>query len=104
MRSGEREATSFIFHVSVGSVYSSEPVVSKESTASAFGLEITSVKPRKTVTINDSSAVGDSLLFVDRGFNSTLFQSRNRTNDTRRKSFDSPDIISQPTATTNSRF
>jgi len=37
----------------MGSVFSSEPVVSKENTASAFGLEITSVKPKKTVTIND---------------------------------------------------
>jgi hypothetical protein len=37
----------------MGSVFSSEPVVSKENTASAFGLEITGVKPKKTVTIND---------------------------------------------------
>lgn len=42
---------------SIGSVFSSEPVVSKENTASAFGLEITGVKPKKTVTINDPAVV-----------------------------------------------
>jgi hypothetical protein len=41
----------------IGSVFSSEPVVSKENTASAFGLEITAVKPKKTVTINDPGTV-----------------------------------------------
>lgn len=41
----------------IGSAFSSGPVVSKESTASAFGLEITSVKPKKTVTINDPATV-----------------------------------------------
>lgn len=41
----------------LGSVFSSEPVVSKENTASAFGLEITPVKPKKTVTINDPNGV-----------------------------------------------
>jgi len=40
----------------MGSVYSYEPVVSKENTGSAFGLEIMPVKPKKTVTINDSAA------------------------------------------------
>jgi hypothetical protein len=41
----------------IGSVFSSEPVASKENTASAFGLEITGVKPKKTVTIYDPAVV-----------------------------------------------
>lgn len=45
---------------SLGSVFSSEPVASKENTASAFGLEITGVKPKKTVTINDQAIVSIS--------------------------------------------
>jgi hypothetical protein len=53
----------------IGSVFSYEPVVSNESTASAFGLEITGVKPKKSVTIND------------------------RTNDFRRTNSDSPELI-----------
>jgi hypothetical protein len=36
---------------------SMEHGIAKELTASAFGLEITSVKPKKTVTISDPAAV-----------------------------------------------
>lgn len=37
----------------MGSVYSSDPVMSNESTVSTFGLDIAGGKPKKTVTIND---------------------------------------------------
>jgi len=59
----------------MGSVFSSEPVVSKENTASAFGLEITPVKPKKTVTINDPNG------------------SRFRPNDLRRTNSESPEMM-----------
>lgn len=59
----------------LGSVFSSEPVVSKENTASAFGLEITPVKPKKTVTINDPAG------------------SRYRSNDLRRTNSESPEMM-----------
>jgi len=49
----------------IGSVFSSEPVVSKENTASAFGLEITGVKPKKTVTINDPQVVCNIKFLID---------------------------------------
>jgi hypothetical protein len=44
-------------------VFPYEPIASKENTASAFGLEITGVKPKKTVTINDSPMVYTNFIF-----------------------------------------
>ena len=41
----------------IGSGYAYEPIVSKENTANAFGLEVAGVKPKKTVTINDPATV-----------------------------------------------
>ena len=49
---------SYVFF-NLGSAYSYEPIVSKENTGSAFGLEIMPVKPKKTVKINDSAATKD---------------------------------------------
>ncbi|CAF2836546.1 unnamed protein product [Rotaria sp. Silwood2] len=60
----------------MGPVFSNDPIVSKENTASAFGLEITSVKPKKTVTINDPA------------------MSRSRGNDFHRTNSFSPEPIS----------
>jgi hypothetical protein len=65
----------------IGSVFSSEPIVSKENTASAFGLEITGVKPKKTVTINDPPT------------------SRNRVVDFLRTNSDSPELMKHQTTT-----
>ncbi len=50
-------------------MYSSEPIVLNDNTANTFGLEISGVKPKKTVTIND------------------------RTNDFRRTNSDSPELL-----------
>ena len=50
-------------------MYSSDPVMSNESTASTFGLEVAGMKPKKTVTIND------------------------RANDFRRTNSDSPELL-----------
>ncbi len=59
-----------------GSVFLHEPpAISKENTASVFGLEITGVKPKKTVTIND------------------------RPHDLRRTNSDSPELIKYQEAT-----
>ncbi|CAF3504051.1 unnamed protein product [Rotaria sp. Silwood1] len=69
----------------MGSVFSSEPIVSKENTANAFGLEITGVKPKKTVTINDPAG------------------SRYREDDFRRTNSDSPELMKNQT-TTNEPF
>ena len=44
-----------------GSGYAYEPIVSKENTANAFGLEVAGMKPKKTVTINDPATVQCSL-------------------------------------------
>ena len=66
----------------LGSAFTSDPIASKENTASAFGLEITGVKPKKTVTINDPAT------------------SRNRGNELRRTNSDSPDL----TAATNGKI
>ncbi|CAF5112555.1 unnamed protein product, partial [Rotaria sp. Silwood1] len=63
------------------SVFSSEPIVSKENTANAFGLEITGVKPKKTVTINDPAG------------------SRYREDDFRRTNSDSPELMKNQTTT-----
>jgi hypothetical protein len=64
----------------MGSGFSYEPILTNESTASAFGLEITGVKPKKTVTIND------------------------RVNDFRRTNSDSPELLKDPFySTTNNR-
>ncbi|CAF0893479.1 unnamed protein product [Adineta ricciae] len=59
----------------MGTTASRDQIVSKENAASIYGLEITPVKPKKTVTINDSAA------------------SRNRINDLRRTNSDSPELI-----------
>lgn len=69
----------------MGSAFSSEPVASKENTASAFGLEITSVKPKKTVTINDPAT------------------SKNRNDTLRRTNSDSPELINHE-STLNETF
>ncbi|CAF0893195.1 unnamed protein product [Adineta ricciae] len=71
----------------MGTTASRDPIVSKENAASIYGLEITPVKPKKTVTINDSAV------------------NRNRTNDLRRTNSDSPELIPiEPTLpTTNYR-
>ncbi|CAF4137460.1 unnamed protein product [Rotaria sp. Silwood2] len=69
----------------MGPIFSSEPIVSKENTANAFGLEITSVKPKKTVTINDPAG--------------SLY----RADDFRRTNSDSPELIKNQT-TTNEPF
>jgi len=66
---------SFSFYKILGSTFPHESIVSKENTASAFGLEITGVKPKKTVTINDPAA------------------SRSRANEFRRTNSDSPELI-----------
>ncbi len=39
--------------IPLGSVFSSEPIESNENNAGSYGLDSTSVKPKKTVTIND---------------------------------------------------
>ncbi|CAF0771846.1 unnamed protein product [Rotaria sordida] len=71
----------------IGSAFSNEPTASKENTASAFGLEITGVKPKKTVTINDP------------------VMSRSRPNDFHRTNSFSPEpIFNDPFySTTNNR-
>ncbi|CAF0766429.1 unnamed protein product [Adineta steineri] len=71
----------------MGPVVSREPIVSKENVASIYGLEITGVKPKKTVTINDPAV------------------SRGRANDFRRTNSDSPDILplDPSNSTTNNR-
>jgi hypothetical protein len=73
-----QEKTKFhvvFFLLNLGSTFPHESIVSKENTASAFGLEITGVKPKKTVTINDPAA------------------SRSRANEFRRTNSDSPELI-----------
>ncbi|CAF0876622.1 unnamed protein product [Rotaria sordida] len=69
----------------MGSAFSSEPIVSKENTTSAFGLEVTGVKPKKTVTINDPAG------------------SIYRADDFRRTNSDSPELIKNQ-ITTNDPF
>ena len=59
----------------IGTTASRDPIVSKENTASIYGLEITPVKPKKTVTINDAAV------------------NRNRMNDLRRTNSDSPELV-----------
>ena len=63
----------FIF--CVGTTASRDPIIAKENAASIYGLEITPVKPKKTVTINDPTP------------------NRNRMNDLRRTNSDSPELI-----------
>jgi hypothetical protein len=45
------------YKYSLGPTHSSDPIITKENSSSAFGLEITGVKPKKTVTINDPPVV-----------------------------------------------
>ncbi|UJR33083.1 hypothetical protein I4U23_020542 [Adineta vaga] len=71
----------------MGSTVPRDLIVSKENAASIYGLEITPVKPKKTVTINDPAAT------------------RNRTNDLRRTNSDSPELtpLEPLLPTTNNR-
>ncbi|CAF1497107.1 unnamed protein product [Adineta steineri] len=64
----------------IGPVLSSDPIITKENSSNALGLEANGAKPKKTVTINDSGIP------------------RPRGNEFRRTNSDSPDLTAHDTS------